>query len=226
MSSPTVVFSDQSENVVFPDFSIVGLFSTELPKFVKHVALMDGDNSLPNEVRVYHMGPPLVSNPRDGAVSPENRLLTPHLAVTLNLNEDQLVKLARWAARIATEEGPVDERRNTILPAVRIEYSETGQPKFHRFSCAGYVFAAMQQIDIPLCDEQAIPTIGTSLLQLVYRDLNTLIDRPKLRKYMGIGSDAPWPVLLPGYLFHGADHFLAGHPSLKPEVDMAHYPHP
>ena len=225
MPGSTVILSQPSEKAVFSDFSIVGEYSEIEQEFVSHVALLDGDAELPNEVQVYHMGPPLVSDPNDESFDDEDKLLEPDLAVSLELDERQLAKIARWASRIATEEGPTDDRRYTILPSVQpsVEEAENGSPKYHRFSCAGYVSEAMRQADVSLCEGDNLPLADLDLLCMIYPRLLKTMQKPRIRRYMGIEPDPHWPVLLLGYIFHGADHFLKHAAPLQPTIEMAHY---
>ena len=227
MPRSTVILSQQSEKAVFSDFSIVGQFCEVDKEFVRHVALLDGDKELPNEVLVYHMGPPLVSDPADESFDDEDRFLEPDLVVSLDLNEEKLSKIARWASRIAAEAAPRNRKCYTILPPVRppVEIAENGQVKFHRFSCSGYVSEALRQVEILLCEEVGLPEIELKLLLLVYPELQELMERKatRQRRYLGIESDPPWPVLLPGYIFHGADHFLEHKSPVQPIIEMAYY---
>ncbi len=216
----TVLVRDLTEGRSFSALSLLGVFVGAHSTFVEHAALLADDRDLPGSIPVLHMGPPLVSALNEDCVLP------PDLAFSFALDEPQKTKIERWAARIAEEKGPLDKRRYIIDPAVKPERSERGRIKYHRFSCAGYAFEAFRQIDITLCDCGQLPLASQKLLNIVYDDLPSIMDRPKLRKYYGIGDDPPWPVLLPAYLFHGAETHAQNEGSAfkVPHVGYANYP--
>lgn len=225
MQPKTVVFHDQS-GISFPDFSIVGCFNKRDSRFVQHVAMLDGNQQLPAVVRVYHMGPPLISNPSDDQFPENKRTLTPDLAVSLDLDEEQMIEIARWAERIATENGPADDRRYVVLPSVLPvrQDAESGQPMYHRFSCAGYVTEALSQANVSICSTEQLPPVELEILINLYPILRRIMKDPSEREYMGIKENPPWPILLPGYLFHGADQYLHDGTVLQPTIEMACYP--
>lgn len=201
----TVLVGDLDEDRLFSVYSLLGEFEGPDSTFVRHSALMADDCSLPATIPVLHMGPPLVSAVNDHRVAVEDRELQPDLVFSLPLDEPQKAKIARWATRIANEDGPLGKRRYVICPAVKPEKSERGRTKYHRFNCAGYAFEAFRQVEIALCDCQTLPGADEDVLNAVYNELSAIMSRPKLRKYYGIEREPPWPVLLPGYLFHGAE---------------------
>ena len=155
----------------------------------------------------------------------DDKFLEPDLAVSLELDERQLAKIARWASRIAVEEGPTGDMRYTIIPSVQpsVQKAENGSPKYHRFSCAGYVSEAMRQADVSLCEEDNLPLADLATLCMIYPRLLKIMQKLRFRQCMGIESDPPWPVLLPGYIFHGVDYFLKHASPLQPSIEMAHY---
>ncbi len=62
---------------------------------------------------------------------------------------------------------------------------------------------------IDLCDTNNLPSISLDILRTSYVRLDELMKKPKLRELHGISEDPPWDVLMPAYLFHGADHLNA-----------------
>ena len=133
--------------------------------------------------------------------------------------------IADWAAKIAEEEAPSGSDRYVILPAFEPsqELSETGQPKYHRFSCAGYVAEALKRGGVELCDCSNLPLADATFLAPAYPILPAIMKYPKKRSQFGVDADPPWPILLPGYLFHGADAFIKGEGPIAPALSMACY---
>ncbi|MBL8888646.1 MAG: hypothetical protein JNL67_01625 [Planctomycetaceae bacterium] len=78
-----------------------------------------------------------------------------------------------------------------------------GEMSARRYSCAGFVFEAYLDVGLTLVDVSSLPGVALDSLKLAYPDdLHPVLDNPKLRSRAGLSGDGPWPVLLPGYLFH------------------------
>lgn len=152
------------------------------------------------------MGPPLVSTSAELSIETEERELSPDLAYDLGLNEAEETLITRWASKIANESGPLDERRYVVRPHVKLMLNERGAVKYHRFSCSGYAIEAFRAANINLCDTESLPLISVDLLRPSYPLIDEILSRPKLRKHYGVEDDPPWPVLMPAYLFYGAEH--------------------
>jgi hypothetical protein len=79
----------------------------------------------------------------------------------------------------------------------------TGNPRYWRFSCVGFVLECyLQGTGIQLLDWQstAFPRVTLSELRSIYTDRNILAQ--KHCEELGLTGDGPWPIALPGYLFH------------------------
>lgn len=200
------IFNGSEDPTPFSTFSLLGQYEDLSSKFVRHAALLALRSELPDTVAVFHMGPPLVSSSADLTINPEARELSPDLAYDLRLTEEEETLVARWASKIANEAGPANELRYVIRPHVEKKLNERGVVMFHRFSCAGYAIEAFRAASIDLCDTENLPPISVELLRPAYPQIDTILKRPKLRKRFGVEDDPPWPVLMPAYLFHGADH--------------------
>ena len=78
-----------------------------------------------------------------------------------------------------------------------------GEMSARRYSCAGFVFEAYLDVGLTLVDVSSLPEVELDSLKLAYPDeLHPLLDNLKQRSKTGLSGDGPWPVLLPGYLFH------------------------
>ena len=201
----TIIIGDLAKQRLFSVYSLLGNFANSNPRFVCHTAILASNQLLPATVSVFHMGPPLVSALHEQRVEAEKRELTPELVISFALDEEQKTKIARWAAKITTEDASLYEKRYVICTHVKLEKSEKGRPKYHRFNCSGYAFEALQQAGILLIDYQHLPAVDEQDLNSIFPTLPSIMKNLKRRKFYGIEEAPPWPVMMPGYLFHGAE---------------------
>ncbi|MCU0720124.1 MAG: hypothetical protein MUC83_10510 [Pirellula sp.] len=200
------VFRGNDIPKAFSRFTLLGQYENQEGRFVRHAALLALPSNLPATVAVFHMGPPLVSTSAALSIETDDRELFPDLAFDLRLSEEEETLVTRWASKIANESGSLDERRYVIRPHVNLRLNERGAVQYHRFSCAGYAIEAFRSANINLCNKENLPMISIELLRPTYPLIDEIISRPKLRKHYGVEEDPPWPVLMPAYLFYGADH--------------------
>lgn len=221
--------SDVGQSQSFPPLTMLGQFEESAPSFVRHVALMIDQSTLPGTIAVFHMGPPLVSTRDALTFDPEELELEPDLAADLSLSEEQETLIGRWIAGISNQKGPLDKRRYAICPHMIQKRNERGIVQFTQFSCAGFVLEAYRAAKIDLCNTDSLPPVHLDLLRPVYDDLDDILGRRTLRRHYGISGDPPWPVLMPAYLFHGVDHRNLGREEpFSLEFDsaqrMSHFP--
>ena len=81
-------------------------------------------------------------------------------------------------------------------------------PQYRRFSCTGLAVECYLSVDIRLVNIDHLPPVDVETLIPAY---GSIVKDQRLRERLKIGLDGsgPWPVLLPGYLFHS----LARHES-------------
>jgi len=85
-----------------------------------------------------------------------------------------------------------------INPAYEMPTDEVAR---WRFSCAGFVLRAYEVAKIVLLDH-TIPEVTLGTLKKAYPEQADDLDRPNIRRRLGIGGDGPWPVVLPGYILN------------------------
>ncbi|TVP96691.1 MAG: hypothetical protein EA381_16875 [Planctomycetaceae bacterium] len=71
-----------------------------------------------------------------------------------------------------------------------------------KFSCVGLVVEAYRVTGLYLVDTERLPPIGLDLLCDAYPGASTALRRDAFRAMFGLVGDGPWPVLMPGYVFH------------------------
>lgn len=182
-------------------YDVVGQHSDDLPSFIRHVGLFDGEASkvgVDEEVEVAHMGPPLQTG----------RGIRVHAVGRIPLTNDEIKQIEARIEEIADEyetEG-ADWKRQYIVdpPWQDVRDPNTGVRRYRRFSCAGFVLDSHLQIDIELLDldHSVLPEVDKKTLQLAYPDV--VRKRTDLQRY-GVGGDGPWRIVLAGYVFHALD---------------------
>lgn len=190
--------------VALPMFSIVGQYQRG-SKFVKHVALARevGAAKKLQSVSVWQMGPPLVvGSQSQHANQNANTLDDVDLVGFVELSTDELDGIQTWLADLDTERRPPDRYQHyAACPHYFWKRDEAGMPLYRRFSCAGLVVECYMQVDIRLLNVEGIPHVDVATLSPIY---GPIVENQRLRERLKIGLDGsgPWPVLLPGYLFH------------------------
>ena len=187
-------------------YDAVGIDSEQAKWFVRHVGLsleeLEFTRGQDLKLRMVDMEPPLVapesSNPKQVDVVGTATLSSDDTSIINTficeqLDEYESLKTAPHEQYVVH---PHFVKGNQAVSA-------------RRYSCAGFVHECYLDIDITLVDVGSLPLIGAETLAVVYPHLLRVLANPRLRAMAGLGSDGPWPVLLPGYLFHslsrGAD---------------------
>jgi len=178
-------------------FDALAEYSKGARSFVRHVALYDDEAlELSDEqvVEVVHMGPPLsmVGRIKARAVG------------SVPLSTDEIKEVASWTVEIDDEyqrEGANWLRQYVIDPPWRDEIDpNTGVRRYRRFSCAGFVLDAHNQVGIPLLviDKEKLPEVNEATLELAYPDHRFR----RLREELGLPGHGPWRIVLAGYVLH------------------------
>jgi len=172
--------------------------------FVRHVGLFADDRenvSSGDVVNVAHMGPPL-ENPGRMPV---------HVAGSAALTSDEMGRVERFLAELELERDAQKIRSTwavaeyVVRPHVRDAVSKRGRKRFRRFSCAGLVIEAYKDAGLNFIetDEAKLPNVDLDRILETYPELEGR-SRPLLSR-LGLEGEGPWPVVLPGYVFHALD---------------------
>jgi len=212
---PSVVL-EEAQPFHAETFAVVGTFADD-GRFVRHASLV----SMPCEIKrgdkvpVHQMRPPLDLNPVLEEARHFRFPLTPaHLVgYAEGLTREEVKKMETWLARVSRRTPIINfphKGWNDIYldhyvlypPALPAEVDKkTGNPRYWRFSCVGLVLecyrlgAGINLLDL---QSQQFPTIGLSELVGLYPDILA----PRNLAKVGLSGSGPWPIALPGYLFH------------------------
>lgn len=209
MTAVTVELRKASLRFPARRLAIVGFYAGEGSQFVKHAALLREAANLrsASEVAVWHMGPP-VSLSTTGPQKCRCELIG-----QIELSNEEIEAIDDWIASVSTQYTGVSIlpfQQYVIAPHMVWVKSEEGRPLRQRFSCVGYVIEAYRSAEIDLVDVSAVPDVERATVETVYEDLVRLAGRSvPARRFgfvgfddLGVPGDGPWPVVLPGYLFH------------------------
>jgi hypothetical protein len=158
------------------------------------------------------MTPPLVAGEETKKTRGAKPECVVHLAGTAQLSLDEQEAIRDWLEEVDKEPGPDNPFRRYIVRPHSDWYTapETGRRLYRRFSCAGFVVECYGSVTIQLVNahEVNLPRVDFGTLSRAYpiRQGDRLAARFGLtREDLGIPDPGPWPVLLPGYLFHALD---------------------
>lgn len=173
---------------------VVGADSASERQYISHVALSEQDVSLVkigDSIDTNHMGPPLQHGYE----------MEVHVHATADLSDDELNQIQLFIDEHHNEqEAQQRQALKTYVIHPHAVLSEDGS--FRRFSCAGYVVEAYEEAGINLIDmEYELPLVNLDSLMHAYEGMR-LENHPQLRALCGLSGEGPWPVLLPGYIFH------------------------
>ena len=174
-----------------PRFAAIGTYAGAAP-LVRHVALAAEPCAIrwPLHVRVTHMGPPLEEDAGVQADVVGHGNLTHREELDIDIwVQGELSRRpaseAHWAQYVA-------------VPAQQERRDSDGSLAYVRYSCAGFVLSAYRHVGIDLIDEAELPSRDLAALQEAF----AVGARPRLLRYLGMTGPGPWPVLMPGYIFH------------------------
>jgi hypothetical protein len=177
-------------------FDAVGVYSDRCERFVRHAGLACEEAAVAPgaaiEVRMIHMAPPL-TNQSDSSATVVDTF------GTAELSADEISILRTFVAEAQQEYLDNNAGRRDQYHVLPHFVDATPGVSVRRFSCSGFVYECYRELDIRLVDLERVPRIELTKLEFAYPALE---GRPKLREEAGLSGDGPWPVLLPGYLFH------------------------
>lgn len=192
--------------VALPMFAIVGQYERE-SRFVRHVALVREAGAVKRyqRVSVWQMGPPLVVGPQSQQANQNADTLDDlDLVGFIELSTDDIDGMQTWLAEVDTERRPTLVRQHyAACPHFFWKFDEAGMPQYRRFSCAGLAVECYLSVDIRLLNVDGLPRIDAATLSPIYGAIvENQNQRLRERLKIGLDGSGPWPVLLPGYLFH------------------------
>lgn len=180
-------------------FDVVGRDSATTPEFTRHVGLAaEGraehrpSDALPWE----HMGPPLLRGDSSGPV---------HSLGMAGLSVDQTRQIRLFIDELENEyEGVKVRSQYVVAPHVCDEKADDGTTKYRKFSCAGFVIEAYREAAIDLLTTEAndLPSVDLDTLLRQYPDKERELRSDLVRRKAGLEGDAPWPVVLCGYVLN------------------------
>ncbi|MCX7424172.1 MAG: hypothetical protein NTW96_00820 [Planctomycetia bacterium] len=223
MPAERLPFQHKPDTPAAPVYAVVGTYpSTGHDGFVLHIALLAEETKLSygQSAAVWHMRPPLESG--------EHPV---HVVGTTPLTLDDVESLHDWRNEVDKEPPPDNPfRRYIVRPHSRSYHApETNRKLYQRFSCVGYVIECYRSIDVDLVvtSEPDLPEVDSDTLEKVYPDLNRIGAR--MREVLGIPGNGPWPILMPGYVFHAlaqATEETPRPPAYTPEsTEYARFPY-
>jgi hypothetical protein len=185
-------------------FDIVGMDSDSVAGFVRHVALSAierSTHSRTDTLSVTDMQPPLT-------IEEDAEAIDVHASLPLTNDERQQVNLFIDELRREYESQAIGGRAQyTIHPVCRPEHANDGTIRYYRYSCAGFVLAAYGSLSgagITLLteDENQLPPVALEVICTAYPDYAGQLRDLRWRTRYNLPGDGPWPIILPGYIFH------------------------
>jgi len=214
MTAVTVELRKASLRFAARRLAIVGVYAGESSQFVRHAALLREAANLrsASEVAVWHMGPPVSLS----TGSPQ--WCRCELIGQIELSNEEIEAIDDWIASVSTQYTgfPIlPFQQYVVAPHMVWVKSEEGRSLRQRFSCVGYVIEAYRSAEIDLIDVSTVPDVERGMVEMIYGSLGRIAGNPALANYLGfagfddlgVPGDGPWPVVLPGYLFHSARRF-------------------
>jgi hypothetical protein len=205
-----------------PQFAIVGQYKRGTT-LVKHVGVLQCDMTLKpgDRARVYHVEPGASFATDDFEFAQE--LLTP---IPGGLQQSQITIGERWVKNIRTR---IDRLAAGTWPAknwtAHPPYPGSGRftLKRSRYSCVGFVihlYQTMRGVLLLQHDHPGMPRMSRAELEEIYGEY----DEAEL-KSAGLPPDkAPWPVIVPGYVFHACDLDAPVFPYVPNSTEERKYP--
>lgn len=223
----------------YPEFTLLGKHSGDVngaTTFVQHVALFAESGCIPagGAVPVFHMAPPIYTGyePRDGGGAAGARCV-PDLAADVVLSPTENNKIKHWLHIVGKQDRPNLRFQHYIIrPHVIWKLSELGRRVYQRFSCAGFVFEAYKFAGVNTIDahEASLPLVDEGDLARFYPFLTAMESWPERQRVkrgflgradLGLDTDGPWGILLPGYLFKAISLQQPAKPRPAPRLPLS-----
>lgn len=200
-------------------YAIIGQYAADDGRFVKHVSLLRQSVEVKggSDVNVWHTGPPIVSGPLAQSRFGDATCVA-HVAGDFMLGPSECDAIANFLADVDKY-----HRTFTIKPLQQyvivphhqwVRAKETNRRIRRRFSCAGFVIEAYAAAAIDLIDLEQLPLARLEQVEFAFPDFRRLSEsneRVQNRigfrglEDLGLTGEGPWPIALPGYLFHACD---------------------
>jgi hypothetical protein len=194
--------------ISFHQYGIVGSYAA-LPgsRFVCHVALTraEGESVLTHgeDVRVWHMGPPLVADVASLGRSNTDPMHPAHVIGWLNLLPDEREGITDWLAEVGKEDRPFGLLTKwasytvSLDPEDQWKHDEKGSRQYRRFNCASFVLMAyLEGAGVSLLDTSgpaSLPEVGWDIIGVQYgAQAQRLAGR---RAEIGFPGNGPWRVV-------------------------------
>jgi hypothetical protein len=180
-------------------YDAVGVDSDSSKWFIRHVGMSLEEvvfaKGRPLQLRMVDMGPPL-GTPESAC--PKNV----DVVGVANLSSDDASIINTFICEQIEEYKSLKSRRKDQYVVCPHFVKGDSGVSARRYSCAGFVFECYLDLGIILVDLDALPLVDDSTLETAYPVLPLILKDPVWRIHVGLIDDGPWPVLLPGYLFH------------------------
>jgi len=183
---------DNAAHTEIPRYSVCAI-EDEKTRFLKHVGLSSGDQYAKRGDCILwtHMQPPFRSGKKDRHGVPT------HLVAYFSLTQDQISIIDQFIEIYDEEVKPYycDISKQYVIHPAKKE--PTKDNPCRRFSCAGFVLEAYLIAGIILLgNPDSLPKVNDEFIMFHYET-----GRDRFSEF-GLEGDGPWPVLLPGYVFH------------------------
>lgn len=183
-------------------YDALGQDAEDVTSFVCHIGISNGSVEVKEQqvvlAKMVEMCPPLIV-PRVGE-QPDPEFDRVDVVGNIELTASESRQIAIFIEETVKELESIPKRQQyTVHPHFR---DRTDPKSARRYSCAGYVQQAYEYADIDLVDMAAIPDVELKTILPAYPDNREELEHPRARAFVGLKGDGPWPVLLPGYIFH------------------------
>lgn len=183
-------------------YDALGQDAQDVPSFVCHIGMSNRNVEVNDQqvvlAKMVEMCPPLVVPAVEEEPDPESDRVD--VVGSIGLSAAESKQIATFVEETAKELASIPENlQYTVLPHFR---DRIDPDSARRYSCVGYVQQAYEYADIDLVDIDAIPAVELETIIRAYPSRRAHLELPRARSFVGLKGDGPWPVLLPGYVFH------------------------
>ena len=225
---PVVLFKELVESEDFAQFSLIGQYldDPDEGRFVDHIAVASEEFKLGPGIRkvsVFHFSNQQVLT---GSHTISQRVeahaeIEADIIGTIALTNQQFEAINSFCEEL-------DYRFSDPLnsPATQFKLFPHFIDDGDRIecSCAGFVHRLFQEAEVELCDMDHDDFIETDLPSLTGQI--RVAGRDSFRKQFGLAGDGPWPILWPGFLFHGILHRDKTQTENYVATDLSHWEYP
>ncbi len=193
---PNIDLAEESRDVY--QYDVIGEYGNPKQQIVTHVGLYGDTNRTikpGDEVTITHMKPPFES---EGSMNV-------HVAGEVPLTNEERKEIAVFIEETKDEYKEANVKRLDQFvvdpPWKDVRDKNTEITRCRRYSCAGFVLYAHQQVEIKLLDIQknSLPEVDFGILITAYPWISG--HRSSLGR-CGLEGDGPWRIVLPSYVLH------------------------